>query len=68
VKHFAELGSQIVAATESYVKEVQSGEFPSAAHSFGATPKKQPALELETGQKAVLGEPPPSYGPADEDS
>jgi 3-methyl-2-oxobutanoate hydroxymethyltransferase len=66
VKHFAELGSQIVSATKNYVKEVQSGEFPSAAHSFGATPKKQPALE--TGQQAVLGEPPPSYGPASEES
>jgi 3-methyl-2-oxobutanoate hydroxymethyltransferase len=66
VKHFAELGTQIVAATNSYVSEVQSGAFPSAAHSFGAAPKQQPAVE--TGAKAVIGPPPPSYGPANEDS
>jgi 3-methyl-2-oxobutanoate hydroxymethyltransferase len=66
VKHFAELGTQIVAATNSYVSEVQSGAFPSAAHSFGAAPKQQPAVE--TGAQAVIGPPPPSYGPASEDS
>jgi 3-methyl-2-oxobutanoate hydroxymethyltransferase len=66
VKHFAELGTQIVAATNSYVSEVQSGVFPSAAHSFGAAPKQQPAVE--TGAQAVIGPPPPSYGPASEDS
>jgi 3-methyl-2-oxobutanoate hydroxymethyltransferase len=66
VKHFAELGSQIVAATQSYVKEVQSGAFPSAAQSFGAAPKKQPAAE--TGGKPVLGLPPRGYGPASDDS
>ena len=66
VKHFAELGSQIVAATQSYVREVQDGVFPSAAQSFGSAPKKQPAVE--TGGKAVLGLPPKGYGPANEDS
>jgi 3-methyl-2-oxobutanoate hydroxymethyltransferase len=66
VKHFAELGSQIVLATQRYVEEVRSAAFPSAAHSFGALPKKQPPLE--TGAQAVLGSPPPSYGPASEDS
>ena len=66
VKHFAELGAQIVAATESYVKEVQNGTFPSVAQSFGSSPKKQPAVE--TGAKPVLGPPPKSYGPASEDS
>ena len=66
VKHFAELGAQIVQATQSYVKEVQDGSFPSAAQSFGSLPKKQPALD--TGAKPVLGPPPKAYGPANEDS
>jgi 3-methyl-2-oxobutanoate hydroxymethyltransferase len=66
VKHFAELGSQIVAATRSYVAEVQAGSFPDAAHSFGSAPKKQPALE--TGTQPVLSAPPHGYGPAGEDS
>ena len=57
---------RFVAATEAYVREVQSGEFPSAAQSFGATPKKQPALE--TGQKPVLPGAPKTYGPAGDDS
>jgi len=66
VKHFAELGNAIVAATQSYVQEVQAGSFPSAAHSFGAQPKKEPPME--TGAKPVLGPPAASYGPAREDS
>ena len=66
VKHFAELGAQIVQATQNYVKEVQDGSFPSAAQSFGSLPKKQPALD--TGAKPVLGPPPQAYGPANEDS
>jgi 3-methyl-2-oxobutanoate hydroxymethyltransferase len=66
VKHFAELGSQIVAATQSYVHEVQAGSFPSAAQSFGALPKTEPPVE--TGAKPVLGPPAKSYGPASEDS
>jgi 3-methyl-2-oxobutanoate hydroxymethyltransferase len=65
VKHFAELGAQIVAATNSYVREVQDGSFPSAAQSFGVQPKKQPAVE--TGAKPVVGSPAKSYGPASED-
>lgn len=65
VKHFAELGAQIVAATNSYVAEVQNGAFPSAAQSFGALPKKQPAVD--TGQKPVLGASPKAYGPASEE-
>ena len=65
VKHFAELGTQIVTATQSYVAEVRAGSFPSAAHSFGAQPKKE--LPLETGAKPVLGPPAPGYGPASEE-
>src|SRR5450432_514742 len=66
VKHFAELGSEIVAATQRYVKEVQAGTFPDAAHSFGSAPK-QP-LAVETGNKPVISAPPNGYGPASEDS
>lgn len=66
VKHFAELGASIVSATADYVREVQQGAFPSAAHSFGAQPKKQPAPE--TGAQPVLGPPAASYGPASEES
>jgi hypothetical protein len=66
VKHFAELGAQIVAATQSYVAEVQAGTFPSAAQSFGSQPKKLPAPE--TGGKPVIDAVPKSYGPASEDS
>ncbi len=65
VKHFAELGAQIVSATQSYVKEVQDGSFPSAAQSFGSLPKTQPAVE--TGNQPVLRAPPAGYGPASED-
>ncbi|HEX2669552.1 MAG TPA: 3-methyl-2-oxobutanoate hydroxymethyltransferase [Polyangiaceae bacterium] len=65
VKHFAELGAQIVNATQSYVAEVRAGSFPSAAHSFAAQPKKEPPLE--TGAKPVLGPPAPGYGPASEE-
>jgi 3-methyl-2-oxobutanoate hydroxymethyltransferase len=65
VKHFAELGVQIVAATKSYVNEVQGGAFPTAAHGFSAQrPKLQPS---ETGGKPVIDAPPPGYGPASEE-
>jgi 3-methyl-2-oxobutanoate hydroxymethyltransferase len=66
VKHFAELGAQIVQATQSYVSEVQAGTFPTAAHGFASAPKKQ--LVVETGNKPVIGAPPSGYGPANEDS
>jgi 3-methyl-2-oxobutanoate hydroxymethyltransferase len=33
-KRFAELGSQIVRATEHYVREVKDRSFPSAEHAF----------------------------------
>jgi 3-methyl-2-oxobutanoate hydroxymethyltransferase len=66
VKHFAELGAQIVAATQSYVEEVRAGTFPSAAQSFGSQPKKLPAPE--TGGKPVIDAVPKRYGPASEDS
>ncbi len=65
VKHFAELGAAIIAATQGYVLEVQAGAFPSPAHSFGSLPQ-QPALE--TGAKPVLRPLANGYGPAGEES
>ena len=65
VKHFAELGAQIVAATQSYVAEVRDGTFPSAAQSFSSEPKRQ---TVETGGQAVLGALAKGYGPANEES
>lgn len=67
VKRFAELGDAVVAATQGYVAEVQSGAFPAAEHSFSGTqPKPKPPLE-ETGARAVVGPALPAYGPASDD-
>ena len=64
VKRFAELGDAIVAATQSYVAEVQSSAFPGAEHSFGgATPKPKPPQE-DTGARPVVDDAPNTYGPA----
>jgi 3-methyl-2-oxobutanoate hydroxymethyltransferase len=62
VKRFAELGQAVVDATRAYVSEVQSGAFPSDAHSFGPGPK----AEL-TGNRPVLAGAPSGYGPASEE-
>jgi 3-methyl-2-oxobutanoate hydroxymethyltransferase len=35
VKRYAELGEQVLSATQSYVAEVRSGAFPDDKHSFG---------------------------------
>jgi 3-methyl-2-oxobutanoate hydroxymethyltransferase len=65
VKRFAELGDAVVAATQSYVREVQSGAFPEPAHSFGVAQPKAPIGE-PTGEKARIEGPPKTYGPADD--
>jgi 3-methyl-2-oxobutanoate hydroxymethyltransferase len=62
VKRFAEVGEAIVEATRAYVAEVQSGAFPTEAHSFGSAPKVEP-----TGNRPVVGSLPPGYGPASGD-
>ncbi len=62
VKRFAEVGEAIVGATRAYVAEVQSGAFPTDAHSFGAGPK----AEL-TGNRPVVASLPSGYGPASEE-
>ncbi len=54
VKYFAELGAQIVSATQSYVKEVQDGSFPSAAQSFGALPKNNLRSRPATSRCSAL--------------
>lgn len=64
VKRFAELGEAVVSATRAYVREVQSGEFPDQAHSFG--PIKAKSGET-TGSKPVVDGTPVGYGPASED-
>ncbi|MBX3126978.1 MAG: 3-methyl-2-oxobutanoate hydroxymethyltransferase [Polyangiaceae bacterium] len=64
VKRFAELGDAVVEATKRYVAEVQGGAFPDAAHSFGM--KSGPSDP--TGAKAVVGQAPPAYGPARDES
>jgi 3-methyl-2-oxobutanoate hydroxymethyltransferase len=64
VKRFAELGQAVIDATRAYTTEVQSGAFPSNAHSFGAS--VQPA-DVATGAKPVVENTPPAYGPASEE-
>lgn len=64
VKRFAELGDAVVEATKRYVAEVQGGAFPDAAHSFGMKSGPSDA----TGAKAVVGQAPPAYGPARDES
>ena len=66
VKRFAELGNAVVDATRAYVSEVQSGAFPSDAHSFGQAKAK--ATGEATGAKPVVESAPASYGPASEDA
>jgi 3-methyl-2-oxobutanoate hydroxymethyltransferase len=64
VKRFAELGDQIERATAEYVKQVRSGGFPSAEHSFGMAESKSPGEP--TGTREVVTPSAPSYGPASE--
>jgi 3-methyl-2-oxobutanoate hydroxymethyltransferase len=59
VKRFAELGDEIVKATQAYVSEVRGGAFPDEAHSFGSGPRAE-----VTGNRPVIGSLPPGYGPA----
>jgi 3-methyl-2-oxobutanoate hydroxymethyltransferase len=46
VKHFAELGEAIVAATRAYVEDVRSGIFPGKEHEYAsaAEPSPRPAV------------------------
>ncbi|MEB2313561.1 MAG: 3-methyl-2-oxobutanoate hydroxymethyltransferase [Sorangiineae bacterium] len=63
VKRFAELGEQVVAATEAYVREVRAGSFPDAAHSFGMG--KSRATGEPSGQQPLEAAS-TGYGPADD--
>jgi 3-methyl-2-oxobutanoate hydroxymethyltransferase len=66
VKHFGEIGREIVEATRAYVGEVKSGTFPTSTHSFGAQ-KQRTAPPEPTGAKAVVEPVPPVYGPASDE-
>lgn len=57
VKHFAELGDQIIEATRSYAKEVQAGTFPGPEHSFGGNTGSQESAPKGSSLPA-------GYGPA----
>jgi 3-methyl-2-oxobutanoate hydroxymethyltransferase len=65
VKHFAELGDAVVSATRSFVEEVRSGAFPGPEHSFGMAKPK--TVGEPTGAKPLVLDPPPGYGPADDE-
>ena len=43
VKHYAELGEQVVAAARAYAAEVEAGVFPDAQHSYGPAQASQSA-------------------------
>jgi 3-methyl-2-oxobutanoate hydroxymethyltransferase len=58
VKRYAELGEAVVGAAAAYVREVQSGEFPAAQHSFGVASQGSDA----TGAKAVVDAPEAQVG------
>lgn len=64
VKRFGELGQGVVDATREYVKQVRSGEFPGAEHSFAPRKPVEPQSEATgSGPMAVARK---VYGPADE--
>lgn len=67
VKRFAELGEAVVAATRSYVAEVQSNTFPSMEHAFGSAAPQPKAAPQDTGAQAVVVAAGPVYGPATEE-
>ena len=59
VRRFAEVGADVVRATELYVSAVKSGEFPGPGHSFGSG-KNPSADDVGDGQA--------KYGPSSEGS
>ncbi len=64
VKRFGELGQSVIDATRAYVEQVQSGEFPSAEHSFAPRkPVEQPVEATGSGPMSVARK---VYGPADD--
>jgi len=68
VRHFAELGDQVVEATRAYARAVQEGSFPDHTHSFadaGAAPAK--GAVPEKGASAGSPERSASYGPGREE-
>jgi 3-methyl-2-oxobutanoate hydroxymethyltransferase len=65
VKRYAELGTAVVEATKSYVREVRSQAFPTHEHSFGMG--KPQSVGEPTGAKPLVEGAPPVYGPASDD-
>ena len=64
VKRFAELGPQAIAATGAYVKAVQNGSFPDAAHSFKALGQVSDTRREEAPSSGVpVKEQATGYGP-----
>jgi 3-methyl-2-oxobutanoate hydroxymethyltransferase len=45
VKHFAELGDAVIAATRAYVSEVRGGAFPTSRHSYSSAESMAPRAE-----------------------
>jgi 3-methyl-2-oxobutanoate hydroxymethyltransferase len=64
VKRYAELGDQVVHATQRYADEVRRGVFPSAQESFGSSPA---AASDTTGAAPVVEPVAAGYGPASEE-
>jgi 3-methyl-2-oxobutanoate hydroxymethyltransferase len=45
VKHFAELGAAVIAATRTYVSEVRAGSFPTLQQSYSSAESARPSAE-----------------------
>lgn len=58
VKHFAELGDQVVAATRAYGRAVRDGSFPDQSHSFADVSSGAAPGHSGGGRDTV-----PGYGP-----
>jgi 3-methyl-2-oxobutanoate hydroxymethyltransferase len=66
VKHFAELGDEVVRATRAYVDEVRAHRFPGPEHSFGRDQQSEPTTanvpSADAGAHVAV-----AYGPAGEE-
>ena len=66
VKHFAEMGDDVVEAAQAYIAQVRAGTFPGPEHSFA--PRKRDAPVQEPTGAEPLPVSVPVYGPAHEES
>lgn len=53
VKRYAELGEAVIGAVSAYVREVRSGEFPSAEHAYKPNAPSRPVALPEPDEKVV---------------